>query len=93
MENHEELWMQYMKQRTENSRDFFNKTGFVFGAGIGPGAAMIANPMFGMMMASTMTGVYDCRTLVAPVPTVTENAAPKYPNLMLNLWDMALNKQ
>ena len=35
MENNEELWMQYIRQRTENSRDFLNRTGLVFGAGFG----------------------------------------------------------
>lgn len=90
MENHEELWLQYLKQHTENARDCISRTGLVFGVGFGPGAAMVSSPMFGMMMASTMTGVYDCRTLVEPAP---DKPVPKYSNAMLNLWDLALNQE
>ena len=87
MENQEEMWMKYMQQRTENSRDFLNRTGLVFGVGFGPGAQMISAPLFGMMLTSAQTGVFDIRDTVA-APAAAPAPAP---NLMLNLWNMALN--
>ncbi len=88
MENNEEMWLQYMRQRTENSRDFLNRTGLVFGAGFGPGAAFISAPMFGMMMVSAQTGIFNPVSTVSS-PGNTQNVL--YTNPMLSLWDMALN--
>jgi hypothetical protein len=101
MENNEELWMQYIRQRTENSRDFLNRTGLVFGAGFGPGAALVSAPMFGMMVVLAQTGVFDPRTTVNPsgnVPnTSNSTSVPNasntlYTSPMLQLWDMALKQ-
>lgn len=71
-------------------REFFDKIGMVIGAGLGPGARMLASPLFGMMFVSTQTGVYDFRNLVALVET--KQNFP-YNNAMLNLWDMALKEK
>ena len=90
MMNQNEMGLKIIKQQTEVSREFMDKTGMFIGAGIGPGARMLASPLFGMMLASTQTGVYDFRTLVAPAQTQPN---PPYNNAMLNLWDMALKEQ
>ena len=88
MENHEDLWMQYMKQRTENSRELLSKTGLVVGCGFGPGVSMLSTPLFGMMLVSSQTGVYDFKSLTSPADG---KPCASYSNTMLNLWDMALN--
>lgn len=90
MMNQNEMGLKIIQQRTEVSREFFDKTGMVIGAGFGPGARMLASPLFGMMFVSTQTGVYDFRNLVAPVET--KQNFP-YNNAMLNLWDMALKEK
>ena len=69
MMNQNEMGLKIIQQRTEASREFFDKTGMVIGAGFGPGARMLASPLFGMMFVSTQTGVYDFRNLVAPMET------------------------
>ena len=90
MMNQNEMGLKIIQQRTEASKEFMDKTGLFIGAGFGPGARMLASPLFGMMFVSTQTGVYDFRNLTAQVPT---QANPPYNNAMLNLWDMALKEK
>ena len=88
MENHEEMWMQYLRNCTSDARDRLARTGLVIGAGFGPGANVVGSPLFGMMLTSNMTGVCDGKSLTEPINPFYHSS-----NKTMELWKMAMESR